>query len=259
MACCRLLPSFNGVLNMRPSGRIKKLSRTHCTVVLATWDDGTLVPTGIEGFEFNRQIEEDVERIASWAEPQAQVEKSVAELHAEIETLHADGKLGQKAMNSYALRLLGYKKANFSSSQRESARMEEQVRARIWDYHQMIGVAAILAKKQGSYLTSRDELDKTKVTYTEIASYFDNASESTIRRLVKEVRLKVGTWIVSASDLITRSGMTEVCRELANLRESYPHAGAPKLHILLKDKGFEVSRRTVGSALSLLNKSLFLL
>lgn len=244
---------------MRSGGRTKKLSRTHCTVVLAAGDDGALVPTGIEGFEFNRQIEEDVERIASWTEPQEQVEKSVAELHAEIETLHADGKLGQKAMNIYALRLLGYKKANLSSTQRESARMEEQVRARIWDYHQMIGVAAILAKKQNSYLISHDELDKTRVTYTEIARYFDDVSESTIRRLVKEIRLKIGTWTVAASDLVMRSGMMEVCRKLAALREAYPLAGAPKLHALLKDSGVDVSRRTVGSALALLNKSLFLL
>ena len=243
---------------MRPTGRIKKLSRTHCTVVLTINDDGTLMPTGVEGFKFDTQIEEDIKLIGSWIEPQAPADKPVAELHAEIEALHAAGELGRKARNIYASRLLGYKKANFSSSQRELTRTVEHALAKIWDYHQMIGVAAILAKKQHNYLGSRDDLDKARVTYAEIANHFGDVSEATIRRLVKDMRLKIGTWTIAASDLVTRSCMREICRELAALRKIYPQAGAPKLHDLLKDKGFEVSRRTVGSALSLLNKSLFL-
>lgn len=244
---------------MRPTGRIKKLSRTHSTVVLAIKDDGTLVPTCIEGFKFNPQIEEDVESIGSWIEPQAQDEKSAADLHAEIETRNAAGELGRKAKNIYASQLLGYKKANLSSSQRELVNTVEHARAKIWDFHQMMCVAAILAEKQHNYLESHDELDKTRVTYVEIANHFGDVSESTIRRLVKDIRLKIGTWTIAASDLVTRSSMREVCREIVDLRETYPHAGAPKLHALLKGKGVEVSRRTVGSALSLLNQSLFLL
>lgn len=243
----------------RPTGRIAKLSRTHNIVVLETMEDGTFKPVGLEGFKFNPQVEKDVESFAMQMESQMQEEKSNAELTESVEALSAAGKLNRKAMGNFASQYLGYKNVNLSAAQRELVRLVELSRARIWDYHQIMRVAEIIAKKQRSYLESQDDLDKAKITYAEVASHFDDVSEATIRRLIKDIRLKIGTWTIAARDLITQSSMTEIYREIVALREVYPHAGAPKLHTLLRSKGMDVSRRTVGSALSTLNKSIFLL
>lgn len=232
---------------MRPTGRIPKLSKmlNRNTVVLSPRGDGTFEVMGVDGIKYDPRIEEQVERASSCVKQQS--EESADVLCAEIEARYNVGKLGRKDMGIYTSLLLGYKNANLSYEERKEIRAVERARARIWDRRQMMEVAAILATKQQSFLRSQDDSDIERLTYVEIATHIKNASEPTVRRLIKDIKLKIGEWTVPAKKLVTRKGITELKCRVTALLEKLPRAGAPKLHALLVAEGFKVSQRTVGS------------
>lgn len=241
---------------MRPTGRIPKLSKMlNCnTVVLSPKEDSTFEVIGVEGIKYDPRIEEQVERASLRVKQQSEVPADV--LYAEIEALHNAGKLGRKDMDIYASRLLGFKNATLSYEERKVAKAVARDCAWILDRHQMMEVVAILAAKQQSFLQSQNDLDIERLTFVEIATHIENASEPTIRRLIKDLKLKIGAWTVPAKKLVTQKENAGVKRRVAALLEEFPSAGAPKLHSLLVAEGFKVSQRTVGSILRELVNSL---
>lgn len=115
-------------------------------------------------------------------------------------------------------------------------------------------LANFLVEKQQAFLTTGDWMDKCQLTYLDVAKHNPQWSETTIRRTIKELRLKVDHSVYAATELICSNSMPEICKVLVSIMEEHPKAGSPKLRELLLKRGIAKSQRFVGSALALIRQ-----
>ncbi|MEW8030284.1 MAG: hypothetical protein AB2809_20995 [Candidatus Thiodiazotropha sp.] len=238
-----------------------KLLDTYNTVTLSKTADGTLIPCGIQGFSIDR---EDIEfALAEVKRQLTEMDDKVrlpaieqSELYAEIE---ANGTaMSDSECQRYGDRILSGSKPLVprSNEHRELAALHRKSQAIVTQHNRTLAVASELAKRQQAFLTSQDFFELRRLTFTELATAFEEISETTVRRLVHRLRLEIDGWVVKADKLINNSVRPPLCRVIMEVLEIHPKAGAPKIHKILKSRGIIVSQRSVGNALALLRKYL---
>ena len=252
--------------------RVPKLTMYHDTVVLARTAGGAIVVEMLDGFECPPQfVEEEIQRVSAKIASQfpqvLQLSKPIHNLRDEIETRCKAAVLTKECMSqkeAYALgsKILGSKKADLCYGNREQLKTLEKTLAWHMDARQIFSIASVIVDKQQCYWQTGQDSDIVKLTYAEVASLFPDASESTTRRLVKDIRFRLGNRAIHAIHLMRQTydpdegwGTTPEIRSLIALHNKSPQTGAPTLRKELLKEGFKISRRKVGYILEKLKSN----
>lgn len=122
------------------------------------------------------------------------------------------------------------------------------------EYDRMMTLAASLSSYQLAFLHTGNWMDKCVLTYLEVGRQHPRWDESTCRRTIQAMHIRIGHRVIAADELICASELPQICKLLVQIRREYPDVGAPTLRTLLQENGMEVSQRNVGKALIVLRE-----
>ena len=119
----------------------------------------------------------------------------------------------------------------------------------------LLAIADYITNHQKEYLVSGNWIQLRALTYLEVSEAIPGCSETTIRRAIKSMKIRVNNKEINAESLMCVSSLPCVCKSIVLLRSKYPKAGAPKICKILNSNGIKVTERQVGKAIALLEKA----
>lgn len=251
--------------------RTKKITEVYRDITLKQQSDGRLIPFELNGFKFPKDIESQIDTVASWVRSSAPdndivgdkyLEKVYFDIEQELEASKGktEDKISQKTLRAYADAIeRGKQKESFSSnSDGELSILVKNATALVRQWRLIMDIASIIAEQQQAFLNSGELMDYNGCTYKGIASKIDCASEATVRRYIHDLRFTIGNQPpIHAADLFVRGNMPRLMALVLRILEGDPNVGAPAVTRKLHEKGEDVSERLVGLVMDKISKPRF--
>ncbi len=119
----------------------------------------------------------------------------------------------------------------------------------------LLAIADYITNHQKEYLVSGNWIHLRVLTYLEVSAEIPGCSETTTRRAIKSMKIRVNNKEIYAESLMWASSLPYICKSIVSLRRKYPKTGAPKICKVLNSKGMKVTERQIGKAIALLESA----